>query len=297
LTTRNCGAPHRPGSFAGLYGFTANAGDSISVVMSSAALRGYVILDSSATGTGPPQAQSDNLRYQLLRSAGTYVVEATSAGAGETGVYTLSVTGPRVPNRPDSLVQLRGDTTAAVPVGGAVEQPAIVLRGVMSDPDAADTLRLQVELEPVGTPFTGTPTGTSGWIPNGGRALVSMGGLPDNTTFHWQARTLDQTGRAGAWLAFGGNPQTADFSTAVPQPPGAPTTLGQFQSDGSTSIPAGGTAFTRSVVFTATVADPDPGDRLHLEVEVEPVGTPFSGTPNGSGPAVANGATATGTGE
>src|SRR5207248_425842 len=64
---------------------------------------------------------------------------------------------------------------------------------------------------------------------------------------------------------------------------------------GSTSVPAGGTAFTRSVVFTATVADPDPGDRLHLEVEVEPVGTPFSGTPNGSGPAVANGAVATAT--
>ena len=35
LTTHDCAAPHKPNSFTRVYGFTARAGDSISVVMSS----------------------------------------------------------------------------------------------------------------------------------------------------------------------------------------------------------------------------------------------------------------------
>jgi hypothetical protein len=41
---------------------------------------------------------------------------------------------------------------------------------------------------------------------------VSAGSLTDDTNYHWQARTLDETGRTGAWVAFGGNAETAtDF--------------------------------------------------------------------------------------
>src|SRR5205807_1785313 len=80
------------------------------------------------------------------------------------------------------------------------------------------------------------------------------------------------------------NAETAgDFSTAIPGPPLAPTALGQFQSDGVTAIPVGGTGRSRSAVFKATVTDPNPGDVVRLEVEVDPLGTAFSGVPNGSG--------------
>src|SRR2546422_11467129 len=38
----------------------------------------------------------------------------------------------------------------------------------------------------------------------------------DNVSYHWQARAVDQTGRAGPWVAFGGNAETAaDFRVAV----------------------------------------------------------------------------------
>src|SRR6266581_4596736 len=303
LTLHDCGAPHQPGAFARLYSFTGAAGDSVSLVLSAPSLDPFLLLDSDNT-TAPALAQNDNcgalrdacLRYLLLRTAGTYVIEATSAGAAETGRFTLSVTGPHAPGPPAGLAQLRSDSTTAVPLGGATDQSTVVLRGVVSDPDAADTLRLQVEMRAVGTAFTGTPTATGDRVPNGGTAFVAVAGLVDNTGYHWQARSVDQTGRVGAWLSFGGNLETVpDFSAAIPQPPGPPTTLGQFQSDGSTVIPAGGTATSRSVVFRATVADPNLGDALRLEVEAEPVGTAFAGVASGSGPSVANGATATAT--
>src|SRR5207302_559041 len=71
------------------------------------------------------------------------------------------------------------------------------------------------------------------------------------------------------------------------------TDTAQFQSDGVTAIPVGGTASGRSVIFKATVTDPNPGDQLRLEVEVKPVGTAFNGVVTGTGPTVANGTVAT----
>src|SRR5437660_5647590 len=304
LTQQSCAAPHRAGSFAQLYSFTGRVGDSVSIVMSAPAVDGYVVLDTAATSDAPALAQNDLcaagpgacLLYQLLRAAGPYTIEATSRPPGATGLFTLSVTRPRLPNGPDALAQLASDGVTVIAVGGSVDQPSVVLRGTVSDPDVGDTLRLQVEALPIATAFTGTPTAVSDRTPNGQRASVTLTGLADNTAYHWRARTLDQTGRTGAWVSFGGNAETAaDFSTAIPGPPLAPTALGQFQSDGVTAIPVGGTGRSRSAVFKGTVTDPNPGDVVRLEVEVEPLGTAFSGVPNGSGAGVANGTTATAT--
>src|SRR2546425_2768573 len=303
ITTRDCAAPHRSASFARLYSFTAVANDSISVVMTSIPVDAYVVLDSSAAPTAPPLGLNDScsgggrdacFRYQLLRTAGTYLIEATSATEGQTGRFTLSVTRPRTPNVPASLAQLRSDSITAMPVGGSTDESTVVLRGVLGDPDAADSLRLEVEARPVGTAFTGAPTQTGSRVANGQTGFVAVPGLANNTGYHWQARTADQTGRASGWTAFGGNSESAaDFSTSVPVAPSAPTGLAQFQSDGTTAIGLGGTANGRSVTFQAVVTDPNPGDQLRLEVEAQPVGTAFSGTASGSGSSVANGGIAT----
>src|SRR5881396_4078412 len=304
LTRQSCGAPHRAGSFAQLYSFTGRAGDSVSVLMAAPALDGYVVLDSSTAGTAPALAENDRcatsgdacLRYELLRVGGTYTIEATSAAAGATGAYTLSVSRPRAPAAPGSVAQLRSDSTTAVPLGSVTDEPTVVVRGVVTDPDIADTLRLQVEVQPVGTAFTDLPTAASDPVASGQPAVVALTGLADDAAYHWQARALDQTGRSSAWVPFGSNAETvADFVTAVPQPPAAPGALAQFQSDGVASIAVGGTAKGRSVVFKATVTDPNAADQLRLDVEVEPLGTAFSGVPSGSGVSVANGATATAT--
>ncbi|HXL07743.1 MAG TPA: Ig-like domain-containing protein, partial [Gemmatimonadales bacterium] len=295
LTTHDCSAPHKPNSFARVYGFTARAGDSISVVMTSATLGGVVMLDTSLAGPALTQGvcTAGCIRYQPLQASGNYLIEA-AAGAGQTGPFTLRVTRPRPPAAPGSLAQLRTDSVTSVPVGGSTDQAGIVLRGVVSDPDLSDTLRLEVEVQPVGTPFAGAATGASGRLPAGVPAFVALAGLANNTAYHWQARTVDQTERASAWTAFGGNPETdGDFVTTIPQPPAPPTDTAQFQSDGATAIPVGGTASGRSVIFKATVTDPNPGDQLRLEVEVKPVGTAFNGVVTGTGPTVANGTVAT----
>ncbi|HEU5261149.1 MAG TPA: hypothetical protein VFU41_06970, partial [Gemmatimonadales bacterium] len=302
LTTRDCAAPNRAGSFARLYSFTAQALDSISVVMTSTALDGYVVLYGASGGTAPPLAQNDNcgvqssacLRYQLIGTAGTYLIEATSAGAGATGDFTLAVTRPRAPDRPGAMAQLRTDAVTAVPLGGATPEQMVVLRGVLSDADGSDTLRLQVEVQPLAMPFSNMPQATSDPVPNGVSALVTVSGLVNNTAYHWQARTLDQTGRAGSWQPFGGNLEIdADFGTDIPKPPGLPSNLGQFQSDGSTAIAVGGTTPGRSVIFKATVTDSNPGDALRLDVEVQPVGTAFSGVASSSSSPVPIGGVAT----
>ncbi|HYL22042.1 MAG TPA: carboxypeptidase regulatory-like domain-containing protein, partial [Gemmatimonadales bacterium] len=304
LTTSDCAAPHRATSFARLYTFTAAAGDSISIAMASTALDAYLMLDSSTSDAVPPLATNDSctggtdacLRYQRLPAAGTYRIEATSAGPAQTGVFTLSVTRPRPPAGVQSLAQLRSDSITAIALGDTTGERTVVLRGILADPDAGDSLRLQVELQPVGTAFTGTPTATGSRVANGQTAFVAATGLANNAAYHWQARGLDQTGRAGPWTSFGGNAEsTSDFSTSIPVPPNAPTAMGQFQGDGNTAIAVGGTATGRSVIFKATVTDSNPGDQLRLDVEAEPVGTAFKNSPSGSGAPIANGAIATAT--
>ena len=92
------------------------------------------------------------IRYQRLQASGNYLIE-TAAGAGQVGPFRLSVTRPRPPAVPGSLAQLRTDSVTPVPLGASTDQAGIVLRGVLSDPDARDTLRLEVEVKPSGAPF------------------------------------------------------------------------------------------------------------------------------------------------
>src|SRR5207249_2553400 len=265
LTRQSCGAPHRAGSFAQLYSFTGRAGDSVSVLMGAPALDGYVVLDSSTAGTAPALAENDRcatsgdacLRYELLRVGGTYTIEATSPAAGATGAYTLSVSRPRAPAAPGSVAQLRSDSTTAVPLGSVTDEPTVVVRGVVTDPDIADTLRLQVEVQPVGTAFTDLPTAASDpvasgqpavvaltGLANGATATATVAGLNDNVSYHWQARAVDQTGRAGPWAAFGGNAETvSDFRVAV--------TVTQLAFTVPPSTTAAGAAITPAVQVTA----------------------------------------------
>src|SRR5688572_28052602 len=67
------------------------------------------------------------------------------------------------------------------------------------------TLRLQLEIRPNNTPFTGQPTHDRLEGASGGVASVVFTGLP-NVNYHWRARSLDAQGRGSPWISFGGNP-------------------------------------------------------------------------------------------
>ena len=144
------------------------------------------------------------------------VVAEPSAAGGGPGLFPLAAPPPRAPNPPGPPPHLGADPPTAVPVGGATEESVVVLSGVASDPDAADALRLQVEVQPVGTDFRGDPIWTSDPVASGGRAMVRVANLANPTAYHWRARLLDQTGRASPWVSFGVNAESdADFQVAV----------------------------------------------------------------------------------
>jgi hypothetical protein len=170
----------------------------------------------------------------------------------------------------------------------------VVLRATVSDLDLGDTLRLQVEVKPVVSQFTGTPTATSDWVVSGFDAAVRVSGLSENAMYHWQARAIDQTGRPGAWVSFGSNTESeVDFAVnGAPEVPSQPTGLGQFTSDGTSAIPLGGLTNEDQVRLKATVTDPDPGDQVRLQVEVKPVDTDWTGSPTLTSLPVASGGVA-----
>jgi hypothetical protein len=55
--------------------------------------------------------------------------------------------------------------------------------------------------------------------------------------------------------------------------------MGQFRADGATAIPVGDTIPENNVVLKAKVDDPNAGDQVRLEVELEPLGIAFSDSP------------------
>lgn len=291
LSSGDCGAPHRAGSFARIYSFPGTANDSASIEL-SANYDAYVILDSSLYvgrslaetngclgGTGNPC-----LYYQRLPANTAYHIEVTSAAAADSGAFTLRLVHPRLPRAPNGLDQRLTDSVTSVIPGATVHQSSILLRALVSDPDLGDALHLEAEVRPMGVAFSGPNQPDGPAVANGDPAWVAVGGLNDKTSYHWRVRAGDNTGRTGAWAVLGGNP---DFAVNVLHIPNPPTTLGQARGDG-TGILTGGTTDTNVVILGAVVSDSDPGDLLRLEVEVRPVGIDFSG-PTDSSAAVPNG--------
>ena len=338
LSAVDCGAPNRADHFARVYAFDGAAGDSVTVVLSSAAFDPYLVIATpeeaapvavaqhtgghgernasgdwrlengdlqSAVRAAVPLVEASDcpfspddacLVHVLLPEDGTYLIEVTTEQPGETGAYTLSVALPGDPTAPGlgglGVGQFQLGGIVQIPQGEGLAGTEGVFKGRLNDPDAFDSLRLEVEVELVGTDFNDVPTAASAMGANGDTAEVAISGLADAASYHWQARAVDNTGRAGPWMAFGTNadPGGVDFVTVVSRLPDLPTVLAQARTDG-TPIATGATTPERQVRTSATVSDPD-GDDVRIEVEVKPVGTDFDGTPSGASGAVASGGTA-----
>ena len=283
LTSVECGAPHRSGHYARVFSFPGTANDSVSIEL-PATFDPYVILDTTLDQTPLTEGADSAVYYQRLPRSTTYYVEVTSAAAADTGGFTLRLLHPRLPHAPDSLDQRLSDSVTSISPGATVPQTGILLRAVVSDPDLLDPLHLEAEVRPVTVAFTGPNLPNGPAVANGSPAWVNVSGLADKTAYHWRVRAGDQTGRSGPWATFGGNPA---FAVNVLHPPNAPTTLGQARTDGS-GILTGATVDTNVVILSAATSDPDPGDLVHLAVEVRPVGDAFSG-PTDSSAAVVDG--------
>lgn len=226
LDANDCNAPHRPASISNLYGFNASAGDVFSIRLVSTEFDPYLILTD---GAGNVLAQNDQCPGEAntacitdfpIAANGHYLVEATSTQPGVMGALTFSLVRERAPTPPQGLQQFRANGTTTIGVGETTPDNEVVFGGKVDDPNNADLVRLEIELEPLGSPFTGVATNVSDWVPatgSGSQTSLHAPGLTNNTGYRWQARTCDNTGRCSVWLQFGNNADTAaDFTVATP---------------------------------------------------------------------------------
>ncbi len=196
------------------------------------------------------------------------------------------VPNPNVPpDPPANLLQFENNGTTSIAFGSPAAAAAVKFEALLSDPNGLDTVNLQVELRPTGIAFTspGTvvPDGAiffeTGLLPLGTQQIAIT--IPADGNYHWQARTVDNSGAASVWTSAGGNPDPdgIDISLDLVNDPPIVTTVGQFQSDGTTSIAVGGNATTSGVVFKATVTDPDLAPAtVTLEIELRDTVTGLS---------------------
>ncbi len=193
----------------------------------------------TVTRTQTPQSGENCQGLATLSQAFNIVVAAANAA----------------PNSPTALGQFKSDATTAIALGAATNETTVVFKGTVSDPNPGNTVRLQVEVQPVGTAFTDTPTATSTVaVASGSVASATVTGLAD-ANYHWQARAIDNSNLPGPWLSFGGNPESGtDFQVKTGKPS---VTINQAvgQADPTNASPIN---FT--VVFSETVTGFVTGD-------------------------------------
>ena len=149
---------------------------------------------------------------------GTVVVSAGQAVGSPARIpvdFVVAGSAPP-PNAPTGLAQFQSDGSTALDVGGTATSRSVVFKATVSAPAGGAALRLEVEVEPIGTAFSGTASGSGPAAASGGTASATVGGLVDNVSYHWQARTVDESGGASAWVSFGGNAESdPDFRVAL----------------------------------------------------------------------------------
>lgn len=122
------------------------------------------------------------------------------------------------PSAPGALGQFRIGGVVAIPVSGFSVDSTLVFKGTLTDP--SDTVKLQVEVRPVGTSFTGAVSGESTLLASGTVASVSLPGIVAGP-YHWQARSVDSAGLTSSWVSFGANPESEpDFTVDLTAPVG-----------------------------------------------------------------------------
>lgn len=108
-------------------------------------------------------------------------------------------------------------------------------RGRGDDADF-DTLRWQVEIQPIGSPFSGSPTAASDWVESGEETGVEAE-VPFGAC-KWRGRFVDSMGGASDWIDFGGNGDEADFHALPFGSAGGPFGCGGSAPGGTRLLPA-----------------------------------------------------------
>lgn len=143
-------------------------------------------------------------RYALRTAPYTWHVWVEAFGVVKAGSRPSTFT---------TAMEQREPGGAAVALGGTLAGDVVEFRGSVVNYTNANSLIAQVEVQPVGTPFTGVPSAESDVpVASGALATVTVSGLAAGG-YHWQAQLVDSVGNVlTAWRSFGENPEAdADF--------------------------------------------------------------------------------------
>src|SRR5436853_3256820 len=102
---------------------------------------------------------------QAVGSPARVAVELVVAGSGPP------------PDPPAALAQFQSDGATAVAPGGIVTSRSVVFKATVSGPAGGSAIRLEVEVAPVGSAFTGAVSGSGAAVASGGTASVTPGRL------------------------------------------------------------------------------------------------------------------------
>lgn len=207
---------------------------------------------ATLTVTAPAGMSANTYRFKITATASEQPNERCQGPGATSAAINFVVASPAnaAPEDPANLAQFKSDASTTIPTGGATNETSVVLTGTVTDPNAGNTVKLQVEVKPIGTAFTNIHTAESALLASGSTAAVSVGSLVNGTSYHWQARAVDNNGAASAWVSFGGNAESAADFTVDTDPPTVTINQAATQGDPTNTSP---------INFTAVFSEPVTG--------------------------------------
>ncbi len=133
------------------------------------------------------------------------------------------------PNQPPTngspFSQLRADTNSIIPQAGSIPfGTGVYFRVTVSDPNPADTVRLEVELRQLPATFTGVANFVSPFVANGAVATTTTATGLAAGNYGWRCRVVDNIGAASTWI-LEANPDFTVTAPAVPDIRVQPTSV------------------------------------------------------------------------
>ncbi len=112
---------------------------------------------------------------------------------------------------PINLKQFKLDGVTAIAQGGSTGESSFIATFQVQDGDPLDTLTPQVEIKPIGTAFDDVQSDVGPNVEYNGSittATVTVAGLANGESYHWQARVCDTLSNCTNWVSFGSNLET-----------------------------------------------------------------------------------------
>lgn len=232
----------------------------------------------------PPSSASRDLDFQVIfqwRNVSGF----TGTDSVQAQRYDLGP-GPRAPQilAPEQLSL--GAVPEPIAAGAETVPTGFKVTATLDSPAGLPSV-MEVEVRESGVPFSGRPTHTSTVAADGASATVTISGLARSKGYHWQIRAIDGIGRASAWTGPGGDPDL----TIRPNTLAMAVDPRQLDAGSLAPIALGRRAMIDTVRFSTPVNDNENDDSI-LEIEVRPLGTPFSGVPTAATSWIADDGTA-----